>query len=192
MLEHVGSMHIGLKTLGYSGFYSFSITFLLIYRQVLVMPVPANWTCHSRCCGGVEDLWCTNFSLLTLYSFPFLFPFFIFFSYSLLFIPSLYFSCFPAFVYLHSFHVSSSPGNKHNCLSTLSMPSESTANETAYKCIRPVAAVTFLKPCQQIAVCHVSQSLAQGDLPQVPGSEGLTVVVKHDCRIDCTEHCNSW
>ena len=57
---------------------------------------------------------------------------------------------------------------------------------------KPVIAFAFLKPCQQIIVCRLSQSLAQGDLPQGPGSEGMMVVVKHDCRIDFTEHCNSW
>lgn len=37
-----------------------------------------------------------------------------------------------------------------------------------------------------------AMSLAQGDLPRVPGSEGAMIVVKHDCCIDCAEHCNSW
>ncbi|CAB1433830.1 unnamed protein product [Pleuronectes platessa] len=32
-----------------------------------------------------------------------------------------------------------------------------------------------------------NESLARGDLLHVPGSEGVTLVVKHDCRIDCTE-----
>lgn len=69
-------------------------------------------------------------------------------------------------------------------------PRKNTTNETASEILKPVTAI--LKPCQQIAVCHVSQYPAQGDLPQVPGSERVTVVVKHDCRIDCTEHSNSW
>lgn len=52
--------------------------------------------------------------------------------------------------------------------------------------------VAFLKPCHRFTVYYVSQFLAQGDLPQVLGSEGVTVVVKHDCCIDCTQHRNSW
>lgn len=52
--------------------------------------------------------------------------------------------------------------------------------------------VTFLKPRHRFTVYYVSQFLAQGDLPQVLGSEGVTVVVKHDCCIDCTQHRNSW
>lgn len=96
--------------------------------------------------------------------------------------------------HLHSCHVPSSHWNVKPQLPQINTftPHKSATNGAASETLKPANAASFLEPRLQIAVCRTSLSLAQGDLPQVPGSEGVTLVVKHDCSIDCTEHRNSW
>lgn len=157
------------------------------------MTIPKEQSTYHPRSQGLKKLWFTNFWLFTLNSLPFFFPIF----FNLLGShPSLFHvfaSLFPLWFLLSGAsgcplsHLIFSWNRKpwFPPSSTLSSPAKvQLMNKLA-------VAVEFLKPHQRITVCHVSQSLAQGDLPQVPGSEGVTVVVKHDCRIDCTEHCNS-
>lgn len=129
------------------------------------------------------------------------------FLYSLTFMFPVCVSCFLAlnslpsyFRFLPSLHLSTRPA----LLSHLILPWNVKNSDFALSTLSRLTNIQLLKLHWNLprllhfrnliskSLSTMSLSPARGDLPQVLGSEEVTAVAKHDCRIDWAEHCNSW
>lgn len=138
---------------------------------------------------GEHDIYQSCFTNFSLFPILFLFTYVTYGSYCNILVPLSY----PLDLFFSPFETAST------CLQRCSLPLllHSCLAAAQLKRLHPVSSnysniLQFWKLSTIKVSSHAFRFISLGDLPQVPGSEGLLAVVKHDGHIDCAEDCNSW